>query len=91
MGNLTAIVFFLLVTFFEIKLFLLNFNTKLIVDSLFDAESDYLKTLLNLELNGNGNTIELLKKEGLQEEETCKAGNCSGCTRDPHRGASGET
>ena len=29
--------------------FLLNFNTKLIVDSLFDAESDYLKTLLNLE------------------------------------------
>ena len=36
-------------------IFSLSFNTKLIVDSLFDAESDYLKTLLNLELKGNGN------------------------------------
>ena len=50
-------------------LFSLSFNTNLIIDSLFDAESDYLKELLNLELKGNGNTIELLKKEGLQEEE----------------------
>jgi len=49
--------------------FSLNFNTNLISDSLFYTESDYLKTLLNLELKGNGNTIELLKKEGLQEEE----------------------
>ena len=49
--------------------FSLSFNTNLIVDSLFYAESDYLKTLLNLELKGKGNTIELLKKEGLQEEE----------------------
>ena len=49
--------------------FSLSFNTNLIVDSLFYAESDYIKTLLNLELKGNGNTIELLKKEGLQEEE----------------------
>ncbi|MEC7863789.1 MAG: family 20 glycosylhydrolase, partial [Bacteroidota bacterium] len=49
--------------------FSLSFNTKLIVDSLFDAESNYLKTLLNLDLKGKGNAIELLKKEGLQEEE----------------------
>ena len=49
--------------------FSLSFNTNLIIDSLFYAESGYLKELLNLELNGNGNTIELLKKEGLQEEE----------------------
>ena len=49
--------------------FLASFKTNLIVDSLFYAESDYLKELLNLELKGNGNTIELLKKEGLQEEE----------------------
>ena len=49
--------------------FLLSFNTKLIADSLFYSESDYLKTLLNLELKGHGNTIELLKKEELQEEE----------------------
>ena len=49
--------------------FSLSFNTNLITDSLFYAESDYLKELLNLELKGNGNTIELLKKEGLQEEE----------------------
>jgi len=49
--------------------FSLSFNTNLIIDSLFDAESDYLKEILNLELNGNGNTIELFKKEGFQEEE----------------------
>ena len=49
--------------------FSLSFNTNLIVDSLFDTESEYLKELLNLELKGKGNTIELLKKEGLQEEE----------------------
>jgi len=49
--------------------FSLSYNTNLIVDSLFYAESDYLKEILNLELNGNGNTIELLKKEGLKEEE----------------------
>ena len=36
--------------------FSLSFNTNLIVDSLFYAESDYIKTLLNLELKGNGNT-----------------------------------
>ena len=45
--------------------FSLSFNTNLITDSLFYAESDYLKDLLNLELKGNGNTIELLKKDGL--------------------------
>jgi hypothetical protein len=44
--------------------FSLSFNTNLIADSLFYTESDYLKTLLNLDLEGNGNTIELLKKEG---------------------------
>ena len=42
--------------------FSLSFNTKLIVDSLFDAESNYLKTLLNLDLKGKGNTIELKSK-----------------------------
>ena len=45
-------------------LFSLSFNTNLIADSLFYTESGYLKGLLNLELKGNGNTIELLKKEG---------------------------
>ena len=49
--------------------FSLSFNTNLIVDSLFYSESEYLKELFNLELKGNGNTIELLKREGLQEEE----------------------
>jgi len=49
--------------------FSLSFNTNLIVDSLFFAEADYLKELLNLELKGKENTIELLKKDGLQEEE----------------------
>jgi hexosaminidase len=49
--------------------FSLSFNTNLIADSLFYTESDYLKELLNLKLKGNGNTIELLKTEGLQEEE----------------------
>ena len=50
-------------------IFSLSYNTNLIVDSLFYAECDYLKEILNLELKGSGNTIELLKKEGLQEEE----------------------
>ena len=49
--------------------FLLNYNTNLIANSLFFYESEYLKKLLNCELKGSGNTIELLKKEGLQEEE----------------------
>ena len=49
--------------------FSLSFNTNLITDSLFYAEADYLKELLNLGLKGNNNTIELLKKEGLKEEE----------------------
>ena len=49
--------------------FSLSFNTNLIIDSLFYEESNYLKELLNLKLKGNGNTIKLLKKEGLQEEE----------------------
>ncbi|HIG32578.1 MAG TPA: beta-N-acetylhexosaminidase [Flavobacteriales bacterium] len=49
--------------------FSLSYNTNLMVDSLFYTASDYLKEILNLELKGNGNTIELLKKEGLQEEE----------------------
>jgi len=55
----------------EIKdgVFSLNFNTNLIFDSLFHQEANYLKELLNLKLNGKNNTIELLKKEGLQEEE----------------------
>ena len=46
--------------------FSLSFNTNLITDSLFYAEADYLKELLNLGLKGNNNTIELLKKEGLK-------------------------
>jgi len=49
--------------------FSLSFNTNLIIDSIFYAESEYLKKLLNHELKGNGNTIKLLKKEGLKREE----------------------
>ena len=49
--------------------FSLSFNTNLISDSLFYSESEYLKEVLNLELKGNRNTIELLRKEGLHEEE----------------------
>lgn len=49
--------------------FYLNYNTNLLFDSLFKTESQYLKTLLALNLNGDGNTIKLIKKEGLEKEE----------------------
>ncbi len=49
--------------------FALGIGTGIAADSLFSAEADYLKSLLNLPLKASKNQIVLNKKEGLQKEE----------------------
>ena len=49
--------------------FSLNHNTNLIIDSVFFNEAKYFKKILSLDLKGKKNTVQLLKKPGLKEEE----------------------
>ena len=49
--------------------FSLDHNTNLIIDSVFVNEAKYLKRILNLQLKGKKNTVQLLKNPGLKEEE----------------------
>ena len=49
--------------------FSLDHNTNLIIDSVFLNEAKYLKKILSLDLNGKKNTVQLLKKPDLKEEE----------------------